>query len=507
MKKGKILALAAILSCCSLLAGCGSESSSADPSSSAEPSSAEPSSEEPASSESDSSEPDSSEPDSSEPDSSDSSDDENMATVSYVSSNPDMIFGFVRYSNSVGMDDDRIVGSNGSSFDVASASVEIGSYVYIENLGAAADYAVSFEDGSSLSGSLEAYGDGVSDPFQITGNCTITLSASSSESGESGSEENMATITYVSTNPQMYYAFICADDDTLDDNRICGSNGSTYDDSCGSIAVGSMVYIENIGAAIDYVVKYEDGSTLKGSLAGWGGDGSISESFELLGNCTVTLNAEGTNPAEASASLSCADNYYAYVFVSSDGVSADTDNDDVVLKSNYGDEVLSATLEVGSMIYIQNLHSEADFQVSFEDGSSVSGTLASYGDGISELIEVTGNCSIDIAAPGTYVSTASQASISLSCDSGIYAYVFAAPDSSSQPDEDVLLGNYNNYNIAENTVDVGSYIYIQNLSSAASYTVTFESGDPISGSLDAWGGYSDNIEVTGNCSIVLSAAA
>ena len=243
MKKAKFLTIAALLGCCSVLAACGGEESSVE----------EPIEE---------------------------------ATVSYVSENPNMLFAFVRLTNPGDLEDDRICGSNGDSYIVDSGSVAIGTYVYIENLDAAADYTVAFASGSTLSGSLEAWGEGESDPIQITGDCTITISAASEEDDEDDGT-SQATITYVSTNPNMLFAFVSYYQSDLDDPRICGSNGDTYIVSSGSVEVGSYVYIENLGAAADYVLQFEDTSTVEGSLEAWGGE---SDAIQINGNCTLTLS-------------------------------------------------------------------------------------------------------------------------------------------------------------------------------------------------------------------------
>ncbi len=196
MKKSKFLVVAALISCCTVLAACGngetsssaetsstatssdsdsSESSSSDYSSSGESSSdySSPSSEASSSSESSSDDSSSSESSSTEPEP------ENTASVTLTLD--ENIYAYVYVADISANEhpastDTRILGSNGSGYETLSATVDIGDYVFIENLNSAANYTVDFGDGNPYTGSLEAY-DGVSELVQITGNCSISVTA------------------------------------------------------------------------------------------------------------------------------------------------------------------------------------------------------------------------------------------------------------------------------------------------------------------------------------------
>ncbi len=194
MKKAKILALAAVIACATMIASCSeaaasssgdssvasseSESTSSDDSSdytSSEDSGAEEGSGSEDSSSEDSSSDDSSSDSSSSDDGSSSSEDANTATVTLTLA--DNLYAYVYVADTSANEhpaetDERILGSNGYSYENYSASVTIGDSIFIESLN---NYSVDYTLSTEETGTIAEYD--VSALIQVTGDLTISLSA------------------------------------------------------------------------------------------------------------------------------------------------------------------------------------------------------------------------------------------------------------------------------------------------------------------------------------------
>ncbi len=96
----------------------------------------------------------------------------------------------------------------------------------------------------------------------------------------------------------------------------------------------------------------------------------------------------------STLSLSVGSNVYAYVY-SSEDTTLDS-NDQVILGVNYNYSQLTAEVETGTYIFIENLNAAADYAVTFEDETTATGTIEAYGE-VSDAILITGNASITMS--------------------------------------------------------------------------------------------------------------
>ena len=402
MKKGKFLVVAALLSCCTVLAACGGTSSSGETSSTttSEPDSSEDStsgysSEDSSSSGSDETSSDSSSSDDSSSDDSSTGGEEPASTSTITLDLANNIYAYVYLAtgSEPSLDDEVILGAN-YNYSQLTAEVETGSYIYIENLNSAADYVVTFEDGSSVSGTLEAYGEEVSDLIQITGNASIVMTEATSTGGEDTGNKSTITMTY--ENNIYAYVYSSADDVLDDDDEVILAVNYGMNTTEATVDTGTYIFIENLNAKADYTVTFEDDTTATGTIDEYGG---VSEAIEITGNATLALTAASTSGGEdtgnhSTLSLSVGQNVYASVY-SSEDTTLDED-DDVVLMVGWNSSILEATVDTGTYIFIENLNAKADYTVTFEDDTTATGTIDEYG-GVSEAIEITGNAAITMS--------------------------------------------------------------------------------------------------------------